>query len=215
MKINSLKHMREYERGKVNFNAFLWEILKHVGILIVGSIFYMLSFHISVLDVSGIYFYDGIIRLAVVSLVVGIFIYILRVKINFDGKDVCLAMTLFLLLNMLWLSLCIVSLDRSLSVFLLCYMEEYPGGMDEEQVDKVFQEVFVERYGMLERRFEEQIKSGNILYKDKSYKLTKRGELFVNIFKCCGKLYNVDERFIEPQIEETVEHDSDEEKFRY
>lgn len=176
-------------------------IFKYIAVIVFGSVLYLLSFHVPFLNFTGIYFYDGILRLILVCTAICVAIALARKKIRFDWKDVCLCISTLLLLNMLWLSLCIVSLDRSLSVFLLCYMDKYTEGMDREQIDEAFQDVFVEKYGMLERRFDEQIKSGNVIYENGKYKLTKRGELFVWIFKTIGKAYHVDERFIDPVIE--------------
>ena len=175
-------------------------LLKYIALIVVGSVLYMLSFHIHFLDLTGIYFYDGILRLILVSVIMCVVVCLLRKKIVFDWKDICLSVSTLLLLNMLWLSLCIVSLDRSLSVFLLCYMDEYEDGMDREQIDEVFQDVFVEKYGMIERRFDEQIKSGNIVFDGEMYKLTQRGSMFVMIFKTVGKAYGVDDKFIQPNL---------------
>lgn len=174
---------------------------KHIAIILLTSIIYMLSFHISWLDFTGIYFYDGILRLLLVTVIVCIMEVVLRKKIRFDYKDICMSICVFLLANMVWLSLCVVSLDRSLSVFLLCYMEEYQEGISEAEIEEIFQDVFVEKYGMLDRRFDEQVKTGDIVYTDGKYVLTNRGKMMVSIFKTVGKLYGVDERFIEPEIE--------------
>ena len=165
----------------------------------------MASFHLDILNVTGIYFYDGIVRLVIIMVMMLLCECFIYKKISMDYKDVALSVCVFALLNMLWLSLCVVSLDRSLSVFLLTYMQASQSvtqeGMTEEEINEVFEDVFVNQYGMLERRFDEQIASGNIVYnEDGNYEITKRGEFVVSVFKTVGKLYNVDERFIEPKV---------------
>lgn len=185
-------------------NIVKW-ICKHICIIFIGSLLYMASFHLDILNVTGIYFYDGILRLVLIVIVMLLCECILYKKFSMDYKDVALSVCVFALLNMLWLSLCVVSLDRSLSVFLLTYMQACesvaPEGMKEEEINEVFEEVFVDEYGMLERRFNEQIASGNIVYNEwGNYEITKRGEFIVSVFKTVGKLYKVDERFIEPKV---------------
>jgi hypothetical protein len=102
-------------------------------------------------------------------------------------------------INMVWLSTVVVSLDRSLSVFVLSYLAQEDRNYNEAELADVFQKVFVEKYEMLDRRFWEQLESGNIEQEPDGYKLTGRGEGLVNIFKAVGKIYKVDDRFINPE----------------
>lgn len=178
-------------------------IFKYITVIILGSVVYLLSFHVDLFNLTGIYFYDGIIRLIFVCAIIYVAIALARKKIHFGWKDISLCISILLLFNMLWLSLCIVSLDRSLSVFLLCYLNEFDEGLNREQIDEAFQDIFVEKYGMLERRFDEQIVSGNVVEKNGTYKLTNRGKLFVYVFKTMGEAYCVDERFIDPFLEQS------------
>ncbi|OYP48013.1 hypothetical protein CG709_03170 [Lachnotalea glycerini] len=99
---------------------------------------------------------------------------------------------------MVWLSTIVVSLDRSLSVFVLSYLAEENRSYSEEELNEVFQTIFIEKYEMLDRRFWEQLESGNIEEEGGGYKLTDRGEGLVDIFKAVGKIYKVDDRFINP-----------------
>lgn len=176
-------------------------ILKHAGLIIFYSIVYMLLFHIKALNFTHIYFYDGILRLLCLIPVIITTEIVARRLVGFDYKDIVLSVAVFVLINALWLSLCVVSLDRSLSVFLLCYMNEQEKAVPKDEIEQYFDKVFVEKYGMLERRFDEQIASGNMEYssEDNGYHLTKRGVLFVKIFKSVGDLYNVDTRFTDPE----------------
>lgn len=183
---------------------YLKWFLKHFSIFIIAGLVYILLYQIDFLNLSGVYFYDGIFKLMVLAVILLIGLLCLRKKLKFDYKDILLSMSIVLLTNMLWLSLCVVSLDRSLSVFLLCYIDEYgqeyQEGMTEEQIDVIMDEVFVKKYEMVGRRFDEQIASGNIDKDGEMYKLTKRGKWFVKVFRLVGGLYNVDKRFIYPDI---------------
>ncbi|MBP3420767.1 MAG: hypothetical protein J6K37_00680 [Lachnospiraceae bacterium] len=181
----------------------LW-ILKHLVVFIVGSILYIISFHIPLLDITGIYFYDGIIRLFFVFFFVMVIELLNKEKLFHDDyKDVLLSLAIFGLVNLLWLSLCVVSLDRSVSVFLLCYMDEVEKQgeqyISEETIEECFEQVFIEKYDMLGRRYDEQLASGNIAYDAQgNLYLTDNGKRIVEIFRIVGELYNTDKRFIYP-----------------
>ena len=141
-----------------------------------------------IFGITGIYFYDGIVRLLVTAIVSLVVIISIRKWLKFDYKDICLALCVGILCNMIWLSLCVVSLDRSLSVFFLCYLSQ-ENEISEDNMEQIFQDKFIEEYDMLGRRYDEQYESGNIEINDGYISLTKRGEFFVKMFKSIGKLY--------------------------
>lgn len=180
-------------------NVIKW-IGKHMGTIFTASILYIVFCHIPFFTFTGIFFYDSILRVLIVAIILGAIEVIIRKRLKFDNKDIFISVSIFMLVNLLWLLVCIISLDRSLSVFILCYMDEYQNDMSEDDIEEVFQEIFVEKYGMLERRFDEQIKTGNIICENGKYELTDRGRGFVKIFKTMSHIYNVDKRFTEPLL---------------
>lgn len=176
------------------------------GTFIIAWILEITLTHFGLFDFIEIYFYKSIIILFVsaILMVVAEIVYKVLMKkflkeVFYDWKDVLISFLLIICINMVVLSSAVVSLDRSLSVFLLSYMSDNEDGYTEEELDEVFQDVFIEQYGMLDRRFWEQIESGNIIEKDGKFKLTSRGEFFVDMFKLFGKIYDVDDRFINPK----------------
>lgn len=182
--------------------------LKFVGFealtFIVAWIIEIALTHLGLFDFIEIYFYKSIVIL-VVSAVIVIMAEVLTKKFwkkaFFDFKDIFISFLLIMCINTVVLSFAVVSLDRSLSVFILSYMNESEDGFSEEEIEEVFQDVFVEQYGMLDRRFWEQLESGNIVEENGKYKLTSRGEFFVDMFKLVGNIYDVDDRFINPTVE--------------
>lgn len=173
---------------------------KEVGIIFIASIIYVVFCHIPLFSFTGIFFYDSILRVLIVTIILGVIEVIIRKRLKLDSKDIFISLSIFMLVNLLWLLVCIISLDRSLSVFILCYMDEYQNDMSEDDIEEVFQEIFVEKYGMLERRFHEQIVTGNITCEEGKYRLTDRGRGIVKIFKAMSHVYNVDKRFTEPLL---------------
>lgn len=47
-------------------------------------------------------------------------------------------------------------------------MHEYQYEMSKDDMEETFQEIFVPKYGMLERRFDEQTKTGDIIFEDEN-----------------------------------------------
>lgn len=169
---------------------------------ILGWLLYIAMIQIGIFDFIGVYFYKTILIL----IITGTILLIAELLCKhfwrcapFDYKDVIISFVLFMSINMVWLSTVVVSLDRSLSVFVLSYLEQEDRSYSETELNEVFQEVFIEKYEMLDRRFWEQLESGNIKEDENGYQLTKRGKLLVDLFKVVGNTYKVDTRFIEPE----------------
>lgn len=169
---------------------------------VLGWLLYIAIIQIGIFNFVEVYFYKTILILIITGIALLIVELLLKYfwkKATFDYKDVIISFVLFMSVNMVWLSTVVVSLDRSLSVFVLSYLEQEDRSYSETELDEVFQNVFIEKYEMLDRRFWEQLESGNIEEDENGYKLTNRGEGLVKIFKVVGKIYNVDERFINPE----------------
>lgn len=176
-------------------------VLFHIVAFLLGWLLYIGVLQSGIFDFVKVYFYKTILIL----IITGIIILVAELVIKyfwknaiFDYKDIVLSFVLFMSINMVWLSLVVVSLDRSLSVFVLSYMNEEERSYTEEEIEEVFQTVFVDKYEMLDRRFWEQLESGNIIEDGDGYRLTSRGSSLVEIFKLVGKIYDVDDRFINP-----------------
>jgi len=93
-----------------------------------------------------------------------------------------------------------VSLDRSVSVFLLGYMNNIGRPVSEKELETILISKYVQEYGSIDRRMGEQIASGNIVETDNGkYRLTTRGENFIFISKKIAKYFSVDEKFLDPQ----------------
>ncbi|MGN0132202.1 MAG: hypothetical protein ACI4AA_07175 [Lachnospiraceae bacterium] len=183
----------------------LWGF-KQMIIILAASIVYMLTFHLSILNITGIYFYDGILRLLLVLILMIVAFILLRKHIFHDYKDICFSIVSFALVNMLWFSLCVVSMDRSLSVYILCCLEQTEASVDEDEFKVYCKDVFTEQYGMIERRYNEQIASHNIVIdKNGEILITDSGKLMVHIFKFISFLYQTDDRFTYPEPYHAIE----------
>lgn len=93
-----------------------------------------------------------------------------------------------------------VSLDRSVSVFLLGYMGNHPVPLSKQELEDVLVSKYVKEYQSIERRMAEQIMSGNIEQTaDGRYVLTARGEAFVSSSKRIASAFDADMKFLDPK----------------
>jgi hypothetical protein len=104
-----------------------------------------------------------------------------------------------LALNLTFFVLIPVNLDRSISVFLLAWMEDHRGApQTKADLRQAFQQIYVEADGAIDRRIVEQLVSGNIAPSGGGYALTERGSRFVAVAREIGLLFSTDQRFLHP-----------------
>lgn len=190
------------EKEQVAMKKIIDFIVFQFVTFILGWLLYIAMIQIGLFDFIEVYFYKTILILIITGTILLIIELLCKhfwKKATFDYKDVILSFVLFMSVNMVWLSTVVVSLDRSLSVFVLSYIEQEDRSYSEKELDDVFQDVFIDKYEMLDRRFWEQLESGNIKEDSNGYQLTKRGKLLVDLFKVVGNTYKVDKRFINPE----------------
>lgn len=143
------------------YNFIIFQIFTFVAAWII----FVLLISTPFFDFIEIYFYRSIVILiftCIITFIMELTIKLVSKKSIYDYKDIILSITLIGCINMVWLSSAVVSLDRSLSVFLLSYMAKEERYYSEQEIEEIFQETFVKKYGMLDRRFWEQIETGNI-----------------------------------------------------
>lgn len=113
-------------------------------------------------------------------------------EIGMTSKDFVTMFCLFSSFTLGWFILGPVAVERSISVFMLSYMEQN----DDKSIDiDDFEHIFYQKYiidadsfGM---RFNEQITSGNIMpvADGDGYIITNNGRFVVNSFRLCAKLF--------------------------
>ncbi|MEG2021226.1 MAG: hypothetical protein RR087_05585 [Oscillospiraceae bacterium] len=181
---------------------------QYILAFVIATALYIVLLNLGLFSSISVFFYRAIAVLIFTVLVVLVGILLLNKlvkQLNFDWKDVFITCLATLCAHMVFLSLVTVSLDRSLSVFLLCYMNDNSQvALSENDIETVFQDVFVDEYKMLERRFTEQIITGTIEEKNGGYHITKRGEFLVDVFRFLGGVFPVDEKCLYPAIGENV-----------
>ncbi len=188
-------------------NSIIKEILYFLGcfltVYLLGTALFIGLFHTSIFHSIEVLMYRGIALLLLSSII--IFIVLLYVKRRWLQqlilKDLIMLVTLYLCINMVLFILIPVTVERSVSVFMLSYMDsnaDYP--FTEEEIAEVFEQKYVNEYGAFEKRIKEQRVTGTIDEAKDGYVITDKGKRIVAMFRIVGKLFGTDERLL--QVEE-------------
>lgn len=189
-----------------------WKILKDLGkTLLVYFISYCISllvlvglFHTPLFSSINVLMYRGIIFIVMSGIVSAVFTYIImRIKDNkswLSAKDIFVVFCACCCINMAMFILIPVTVERSVSVFMLSYMDENDSvSYTEDDIKKIFVDKYVDEYGAFEKRFEEQIVTGTIEEtSDGKYKITDQGKSIVGMFRVVADLFQTDKRLVYP-----------------
>lgn len=89
-----------------------------------------------------------------------------------------------------------VTVDRSISVFMLSRFELSADGMSEKQARDAFVDTYVDGWRQIERRIQEQEASGNLERGPNGWRLTPQGRAFMGQARTLSRLFGGDPRFV-------------------
>lgn len=171
-----------------------------------GVVLFWLLFYLNVLADFKILFYRGLLIISIVCIAQVLLLLLFLVRGNQKKSSgavphaISIAM-ICMAINMTFFIVLPVSLDRSVSVFLLGYMVEKNVPATRGELEKAFNDIYVVRYGAINRRIEEQIASGNLIETSPGYyKLTKNGAGFVWLSRITADVFKIDNKFVKPDI---------------
>lgn len=157
-----------------------------------------------------IFFYRGIVALLVAAVIHGIAMYLClfllkRAYAVFKSVSYAHAFSIIVCafsLNFAFFTLVPVALDRSVTIFLLGYMSKDPDRVYSRQdLSNALEDIYIKKYGAIDRRIDEQVVSRNLVLVDGGkFKLTKQAVSFVNFSKSMARVFNVDPKFLDPQL---------------
>ena len=148
--------------------------------------------------------YKGIIYIIVTGLLASIIMIIAKKK-KFhnliDNKDVVLMLIGYCCVNMVLFTLIPVTVERSVSVFMLSYMDSYQDeSYSESKMTKIFEDIYVDEFKAFDKRFNEQIVTGTIEeVSDGEYKINDNGKFIVKMFRTVAKWFNMDTKLVYPR----------------
>lgn len=145
-----------------------------------------------------ILFYRGIASLgATFVLLVGAMAWVTRrPRLGLAPRDAVGASVTAVALLLTAFTLGPVTVDRSISVFVLSRFAAAPEGLDEKAVREAFLRIYVGEWAQIQRRLDEQVASGNLVRADGSYRLTPQGERFMRTARETARVFDTDRRFV-------------------
>ncbi len=106
------------------------------------------------------------------------------------------AVSLALSLNIIFLVTFPVTIDRSVTVYLLGQLSSHPSGMTESELDERLIHQYVGEYRAVNRRMREQMMTGNVTLEGERFVLTQQGKNFMGFSAVVADVFGVDSRFI-------------------
>jgi hypothetical protein len=174
----------------------------HATIIIIGTICFVLSFRTPLFINLNVLFYRGILLLITTCIVSGLILLgIKRTNVLklFTYRDIILAVTIIFSFNLLFFTHFPVTSERSISLFMLGYMNKnLDKTFTKDEMIKIFMDKYIVEYGEMEKRFHEQIVTGDIVNHGKGYRITKRGQLILRFFNFVDELFMIDKKIISP-----------------
>ena len=158
-------------------------------------------FHTGLLKNMEVLMYRGVAFILITGVVAAVIMAVLRKLWGFITiRDIIMMFVIFCCVNMVFLTQIPVTVERSVSVFMLSYMDENSDQtFTEESVGEVFTSKYVEDYGAFEKRFDEQVVTGTIEQNpDGTYSITERGRFIVKAFRTIAEWFDTDRRLVYP-----------------
>lgn len=151
-----------------------------------------------------IIFYRGLILCAVAfgltMLAAGYGLRKLRLGTVRDGfAAACLSLGL----NLAFLVIVPVTVDRSVSVFMLAYMDAHADErLEARDIEAAFDRIYVRELKAIDRRLAEQIQSGNVETDGGRYAISVRGRQFITTAQFVAWLFDTDTRLLLRGVDE-------------
>lgn len=165
-----------------------------------GTTLWIVLFHTSLLAGS-VFFYRGLVLLAItavlVTLVVGL-LWRTTYRDRIGVRDILLIISLLTSLNVVFFTHVPVTADRSISVFLLAYMNRATGPLTPEQItDNVVQRYFLDGRA-IEKRLHEQLVTGTLVRSADGYVISDEGRTLVAFYELIDRVFAIDPANLSP-----------------
>jgi hypothetical protein len=165
-------------------------------VLVVGAMIALFS--IGFLHQISILFYRGLVLIAIAA--VFCFVVLLLASRKWpvwDPRDAVSACAFACGVAVCLLIVLPVTIDRSISVFILTRMAALPDrAFTPAEMRAIFTDVYLGRYGQIERRLEEQEISGNVARDAAGFRITPQGLVFVRLARFLSPIFETDPRFV-------------------
>jgi hypothetical protein len=191
---------RQTETRSVLLRSCALIALYALSTLLGGAIFVGLMHTAPALLGPGVMFYRGVAALVLVFFVL-VALHVVALprlarRLSLDGADsIGAAMVATSLLTAVFI-LGPVTVDRSVSVFMLSQFDAADRPLTEAQAREAFLHVYVDDWAQIERRLAEQELSGNLVHGPGGWRLTAQGRAFMRTARTMSSLFKGDPRFV-------------------
>ena len=181
----------------------IYTLLTYAVLYIISFGFKVLLIRLPLLKGMHVLMYRGIVMIVIAGVLASLLLVLYRKwrKITWlSVKDVVLVFILTCSINMVFFTLIPVTVERSVSVFMLSYMDKYSDKTyTQDEVAEIFIDKYVNEYEAFEKRFDEQLTTGSIEQNaDGTYSITDKGRFIVKMFRFISDVFETDKRLVEP-----------------
>lgn len=201
----------QYSSAADNATRFTFDAILNAGAVVFMAVLMFCLFLVTYIlnrqiIASEIVFYDGLICVFVVAIVLGLIWIVLVGRAQRAGVTpsqtlwrMPQAIILYLLIGYAFVITVPALLDRSISYFILNSVSANGArGATKEEISKLFYEDYVIAQDAVGKRLHEQIVSGNVTRKDDHYVATARGRMIYTIHQSLIHVFNTDPRHLIP-----------------
>jgi hypothetical protein len=169
--------------------------------VIIGFALFVAATKFGLFGSMSILFYRG---LAVLGAIAPALVLVLALMIRLPwppgmlaGRDAIVGAVVALSLNLTFFVLGPVTVDRSMSVFMLSRLADASAPLTVEDLKVAFTDRYLREWDQISRRLKEQISSGNVdQTPEGSYRLTPQGRSFMKTARVMSRLFGGDPRFV-------------------
>jgi len=168
-------------------------LLLHIGFFVIGTVVFLLSFY-SPLFSHVVFFYRGIALLTLVSGCMAVLLLWFRLRAPggiWTVRDIIISVLLVWSVNLIFFTHVPVTADRSLSVFLLGYMNTRTQPVSKENIRQAFIDTYIMDNKAVEKRLMEQLSSGTMTTEGTGYRITPRGKWIIHIYAWVSDLFGI------------------------
>ncbi|WP_019831981.1 hypothetical protein [Sphingomonas sp. PR090111-T3T-6A] len=144
-----------------------------------------------------ILFYRGLLLCGLSAVLLGVFLAVAGRWRPIEPIAIIAAAALSLSANLMFLIVLPVTIDRSISVFLLAEIDAHQASpLTTRQLEAAFVQHYVHDMRQIDRRVAEQTISGTISAEDGKIRLTPRGQRFLRLARFLAEPFRTDPRFV-------------------
>jgi hypothetical protein len=173
----------------------------------IGLALMVLLFKLGTLGGMTVLFYRGLVLIVGGGLLTLVAALWLGAALKLPVSTAFAAMVLSMSVNLTVLIVLPVTVDRSVSTFLLAYMAEHPNRtFTPAELRTVFDQIYMGDFQQVQRRMDEQTLSGNISPRGNGYVISAQGRGFIRSAKLVSWLFDTDPRFLAPDASAQAQH---------